>query len=211
MGLLGSAFEFLRAGAQSIGSGIIDIGAAGLAQGGGFIGDIGVALGGGSIFEALGKLNDVTAAPNSLPTGTEVGPRSGNINQNRQLRQLDFAGRTRDFSQPLFPLLPGAERAIFGDLVEPAVTPGRVAATPGDRRMAALGSGRQITSGAAGPAGFTPARFRLAGSGVSVTPIRELHAINPVTGRLETWLHAGRPTSYSRVNVKRRRHHHHPR
>lgn len=38
-----------------------------------------------------------------------------------------------------------------------------------------------------------------------VTPTAQLQAVNPKTGKLETWLHAGKPIAWSKVSIKKRR------
>ena len=59
--------------------------------------------------------------------------------------------------------------------------------------------------------GACPALFKTIPATARVRPMPQLHQVNPMTGKLETWLHAGQPTAWSRVTVKKRRHHHHPR
>lgn len=96
--------------------------------------------------------------------------------------------------------------------------PGRNFSTPGDRPMALLGSGflgglaspqfgdlfglRGLlggngngNGGAVAAGGACPPMFR-AGT-ATARPIRDLTAVNPVTGKVEFWRHMGRPILFS--------------
>ncbi len=209
MGILGSFFGGLNSALQQVlqnAPAITEL-----------VGGIGVLAGGGKKFQALA----------GLPIQTKD-PQFGPINQIPQFPSFSFAQQPTPLSQqggfgPVVPLrsfqTPGDQMGLVGSSFFPQILGAARAVLPQigravGRQLPALGAGA-VGAGIAGqfldeqgqPTQQGMGRFRQTTG--SVVPVRQLHAINPMTGNLETWLHAGRPTRWSRVNVKSRRHHHH--
>lgn len=197
MGLLGSFLSGAGQLVQQAAGALIESGGRGLLEFGGLVGDVAQLFGAeGKTFTRLGALNDVATAPIPQPSNA-----------------VDFSRFGVTSFAPLDPLRDINRRV--GSAVGGFLTPGRDFSTPGDSgaRVGALGTGlvaptsQGVVPGSGTSFVGTDRAFRQ--TQVSVVPIRQIHAINPVSGKLETWLHAGHPTAWSRVNVKRRRHHHH--
>lgn len=211
MGLLGSLFT----AAKGFVGGLV-ANAPAVTQ---IVGTIGTLAGGGRTFKALAGLpvdsGDVRGTPVPAvgrlafaPSG-EFGfgsdPASGLARVSPTFSPSGEFQLGRDFQttgdrpvallgSQFLPALAAAGRTVLGAVSRqaPAVLAGA--------------AGAQIFAGG-GDGGAGGAMFRQ--TTARVVPLRQLHAINPVTGNLETWLHAGRPTRWSRVNVRRRHHHHH--
>ncbi|MEE8556147.1 MAG: hypothetical protein V3T00_09795, partial [bacterium] len=111
-------------------------------------------------------------------------------------------------TQAGFPTLGDVGRTIFGGGVLEAINPFGFFTDDPDVDDSGLPMGTGVE---ACPPLFrrSVTQFADGTTRANVSPLRQLHAINPRTGNQETWLHAGRPTAWSRVSVKRPRPRHH--
>jgi len=175
------------------------------------VGLAGVVGGGGSAFRLLAGLPPVTQSPVRRPSETflpadvtGIVPPSFTTGGFGPGRQFPTPGDVNMglLGSSFLPQLAAGAGAIVRALP-------RLGGAVARQAPAALGGAAVAGLFDSGNGGDGGGMFRATAS--RVVPTRQLHAINPMTGNLETWLHAGRPTRWSRVNVRTRRHHHHPR